>query len=153
MTNSEKVLLLQKNLMDQIRTYGNLNAMFKTFTLAEFPYCDNVPAVHINILEAPEQVGYPAIGKVTRRCKVRVYVMIVSDRDLANKDKNLWEWLAPVEAALKTDRYCGVDDEGEPLCNIAVTEYDIKTVPSPVGTATVGVRAIEFNAELVDNII
>jgi hypothetical protein len=153
MTNSEKVLTLQKNLLDQIRTFENVSAIFATITLAEFPYCDDVPAIHINILEAPEQVGYPAIGKVTRRCKVRVYVMAVSETDLEHKDSNLWEWIVPVEKALKTDRYCGLDSDGEPLCNIAVTEYDIKTVPSPVGTPLVGVRVIEFNAELVDNII
>jgi hypothetical protein len=145
-----KVATLLDIVEARLRASGAVTSVFRDITQKEFPYCDNSPALHVNAADANDEIGQPAMGYNTRVVQVRVYVTF-SKKELELLDKTLWIHIDMVRSVLVGDgtisRYWE-DGGGNRLAYLPTLIFDVRTVPSPLGTPYVGTRVIQFDVQM-----
>jgi hypothetical protein len=125
---------------------GGWWAGFGDITLREFPYCDDWPACHVNIMELVDEPGRPGFPLNGLRLQVGVYVSL-QEPDLDASNERLWKLVMATRAAITSDRTLGG------LLNEKLLMRNVRQVPSPLGTPIVGTRRIEFEAVIVENLL
>ena len=122
-----------------------LEGIFKEITLKEFPIAKNWPAIHVNAEDSNTTIAGKSIGKSDRVTQIRVYVTLAK-KDLEELDISIWETIDTVRSVLigdgKQDRFWGG------LCDYPTLTFDVRTVPSPVGSVYLGTRVILFDAHI-----
>lgn len=118
---------------------------FADITLREFPYCEDWPACHVNLLEQIDEPGRPGFPFNGLRLQVGVYVSL-QEPDLDASNERLWRVVMATRAAITSDRILGG------LLNEKLLLRAVRQIPSPLGTPIVGTRRIEFEAVVVENL-
>jgi hypothetical protein len=114
-------------------------------TQAEFPYCDNFPAIHVNLGGTDDEVGVPGMGFVTIALNVEIYVTI-KESDLTNADNLVVKYISIVREALRANRYLD-NTLQEPIMGMTISK-----VPSPLGTAYAGTRVLRALLKVAETI-
>jgi hypothetical protein len=140
---SIKQLLAQ--VKTQVEAHAPLAGAFKDVTLAEFPYAEGFPALHINFEGEADEPGLPGIGFNLRTVRVGLYVTL-AQKDLTSREGAINDLIEEVRNAIKADRTIGG------MSNLHVRGLPVSKVPSPLGGAYVGTRRITFEAGLVEAI-
>lgn len=128
------------------RALGDWWPGFGDVTLREFPYCDDWPACHVNVLELSDAPGEPGFPYSTLRLQVGIYVSL-QEPDLEASNDRLWRVVMTVRSAITSDRTLGG------LLNEKLLLRAVRQVPSPFGTPIVGTRRIEFEAAIIEPLI
>ena len=124
---------------------GNWWGGFGDISLREFPYCEDWPACHINVLELVDEPGRPGFPLNGLRLQVGVYISL-QEPDLDASNERLWRLVMATRAAISSDRTLGG------LLNEQLLFRAVRQIPSPLGTPIVGTRRIEFEAVIVENL-
>jgi hypothetical protein len=129
----------------QIETHVPLNGSFKDVTLAEFPYCEDFPACHINFEGESDDPMVPGGGKSLRRITVGIYITLAKAQ-LEDHDGAINPLVEEVRNAIKADRTLGG------VSNLQVTRLPVTKVPSPFGGPYVGTRKVTVEALITENL-
>lgn len=128
-------------------TYSSLklSAVFKDITSAEFPFCEDFPALHINWASETDNPMYPGGNQAARELSIDLYVTQPKG-DLTATQSGLADLVEAVRDAVKSDRTLGG------LLNISIVNLPVSRVPSPMGTAYVGTRRINLQAAITETL-
>lgn len=138
---TSQVLDRVKALLDESVATGALAGRFKDVTRAEYPYCRDFPALHVNATGVTETSGVPGMGLKLRRVRVALTITL-SQADLESQAAILDDLAYDVGRVIEADRYLGG------LLAEAITELAESPVTSPLGSAYAGVRRVEFTASV-----
>lgn len=147
---------VQAKIVQQIQGWADLQPQapalgdwwdgFGDVTLKEFPYCEEWPACHVNLMELVDEPGRPGFPLSSLRLQVGVYVSL-QEPDLEASNERLWRVVMAVRDAITSDRTLGG------LLNDKLLLRSVRQVPSPLGTPIVGTRRIEFEAVITEPLI
>jgi len=120
-----------------------LSAVFQDVTFAEFPFCEDFPALHINWASETDNAMVPGGNQAARELSIDLYVTQPKG-DITAAQSGLADLVEAVRDAVKSDRTLGG------LLNISIVNLPVSMVPSPIGTAYVGTRRINLQAAIIE---
>lgn len=136
-------------IITNLKNNPTLIALFGDITRAEFPLGRDLPICNVNASGTTDAVG--VLGEFTAGRKqraVRVQVYITLDRSQTETmDPDLWQLVDAVRAVIEADRTLGG------VLDLPVIEVNARSVPSPIGTAYLGTRVLEFDAYIRENLL
>jgi hypothetical protein len=132
-----------------LKNDASVAPLFKDITRKEFPFCDDFPALHINSSSRREDTAILGMGFRQLEPRVQVYVTL-GRQQLENMQQDIWETVDTVCACIESDRFLVVG--GIPTLIQPILNLEVRSVPSPIGTAYLGTRVIEFDAKIKDTI-
>lgn len=118
-----------------------VSALFKDITRKEFPFCDDFPALHVNSSSRREDTQILGMGFKQLEPRIQIYVTL-GRQQLENMQQDIWETVDTVTQCIESDRFLS-GALIQPILSI-----EVRSVPSPIGTAYLGTRVIEFDAKI-----
>lgn len=117
---------------------------FADVTSAEFPFCDELPCLHVNASGTSDDTLSAGIGFRERKVSVRLYVTV--NRGQVRERAVLWDLADAVRDAVLADPLLGG------LTRMPVLKVPVSSVPSPTGSAYLDCRQLSFDIILREQV-
>ncbi|AFZ66985.1 hypothetical protein [Deinococcus peraridilitoris] len=124
---------------------GKLGAKFADITTAEFPFCEDFPALHVNAGTTADDTSAPGMGLRERKVQVRLFVTL--QRAQVRERGVLWDLVDDVRDAVLSDPFLGG------LTRQPVIKLPVSPVPSPTGSAYSDCRQLSFEITLLEQVL